>query len=290
MSLSASRRRSASVALALPARFSSNTSAVRAAIALVGAAHGAGQVIGAEVQLQRPRLGRHRLGVAAGGRHASRGRGARRADGGRAARRSRRPRPCPSLTRPKSSTAASRPRNSSSGMSSPTPAKRPSPLARGADPRSLRQLARVDGAEERLVRRVGDRLLEGAQRAEELRLDLRVASAARATAWSRGGRGRARGRAPRSRPRSRVRACAPLLNRIAVEDRRLADLRRDGVQRPLEQLPAPGALLRRARARGLRSGTGCRAWARCAARRRAWRSRRGCTAARWGSRRAPVPS
>jgi hypothetical protein len=33
------------------------------------------------------------------------------------------------------------------------------------------------------------------------------------------------------------------LNRIAVEDRRLADRRGDGVQRPFEQLPAPGALL-----------------------------------------------
>jgi hypothetical protein len=33
------------------------------------------------------------------------------------------------------------------------------------------------------------------------------------------------------------------LNRIAVEDRWLADLRGDGEQRPFEQLPAPGALL-----------------------------------------------
>jgi hypothetical protein len=36
-----------------------------------------------------------------------------------------------------------------------------------------------------------------------------------------------------------------LLNRIAVEDRRFGDRRRDGVQRSLEQLPAPGALRRR---------------------------------------------
>jgi len=34
-----------------------------------------------------------------------------------------------------------------------------------------------------------------------------------------------------------------LLNRIAVEDRRLGDRSGDGVQRPLEQLPAPGTLL-----------------------------------------------
>jgi hypothetical protein len=34
-----------------------------------------------------------------------------------------------------------------------------------------------------------------------------------------------------------------LLNRLAVEDRRLADRGRDRVQRALEQLPAPGALL-----------------------------------------------
>jgi hypothetical protein len=46
----------------------------------------------------------------------------------------------------------------------------------------------------------------------------------------------------------------------------------------------------RARARGRPPGTGCRAWARSAARRRAWRSRRGCTAAPWGSLRALAPS
>jgi hypothetical protein len=35
------------------------------------------------------------------------------------------------------------------------------------------------------------------------------------------------------------------LNSIVVEDRRLVDRRRDGTQGPLEQLPAPGALLLR---------------------------------------------
>jgi hypothetical protein len=36
------------------------------------------------------------------------------------------------------------------------------------------------------------------------------------------------------------------LNRIAVEDGWLADLRADGDERPFEQLPAPGALRLRA--------------------------------------------
>ena len=35
----------------------------------MGAAHGRGQAVGAEVQLQRPRLGGHRFGVAGRGRH-----------------------------------------------------------------------------------------------------------------------------------------------------------------------------------------------------------------------------
>jgi hypothetical protein len=36
----------------------------------VAAADGPGQAIGAQVQRERPRLGRHRFGIAAGGRHA----------------------------------------------------------------------------------------------------------------------------------------------------------------------------------------------------------------------------
>ncbi len=112
----------------------------------------------------------------------------------------------------------------------------------GGDPRPLRQIARVDGAEERLVGRVGHRLLEAAQGAEERRLDLRAATelarrlgavAAEAGDMS---EHRARGRDDGERH-------AALLKRIAVEDRRLADRRGNGVQRPFEQPAAPGALL-----------------------------------------------
>ena len=85
-------------------------------------------------------------------------------------------------------------------------------------------------------------------------------------------------------------AAARLPNWIAVEDRRPGDRRRRRRAAPARAAGGARRAPARARARGLPSGTGCRAWARSAARRRAWRSRRGCTAARWGSLRAPAPS
>ena len=188
-------------------------------VALVGAAHGRGEVIGADVQLQRARLGGHRFGVAGRGRDLLEvevlgERMARELLGDRAGLRRAEPDEAEVVDR--------RQQAEELVLGHELADAREAALAvgGGADPRSLGQVARVDGAEEGLVRPVGDRLLEGAQGGEELRLDLRVLrQLARRLGAVAAEAGDVDERRARGEITGSVMCC--LFNRIAVKDRRL---------------------------------------------------------------------
>ena len=284
MSLSASRRSSASVALALPARFSSSTRRDQRLVDLVRPPDRADRAARRRAAGRARRLGR------------------------RSPRRRRRPRPgargrgAPASGCPPSVAAAARgvgeldqvelvdgrhqPEELLLGHQLAGAGEAGGAVGRRADPRAGRQLARVDGAEEGLVRRVGRRpARRSAERRRNATAEPGVARAARATAWTRAGPGRAcaRGRALAAEITGGV------IRRIQSKTVGSVDRRGDGDQRPLDQLPAPGPLLLGAE---LRVAGRVRDAPRRHDPRRAdahARSRPGCTAARSGFRRAPTP-